>query len=296
MTDRACMAGHLAEPAQQASDSAAEGPSPPIPHPHNALRNAGTSIPNVARIYDTILGGRGNPAADQEAAGELLRLVPDAVMAAYQNRNFLQRAVQLLASQAGIRQFIDIGMGLPTHGNVHELAQRAAPDARVLYMDYDPAVISRAQGLLADNRSVAAINRDLRDPDGIIGHPALHALINFDEPVAVLLTAVLHFIKDDEDPHGIVNVFKDAMAPGSCLILSHVTGDGVPPGVTRRVRDLYQNATAPVAPRTHAEITRFLDGLEILPPGLVNGSAWRTGYMATDPRRTIFYAGVARKR
>ncbi|HUY45110.1 MAG TPA: SAM-dependent methyltransferase [Streptosporangiaceae bacterium] len=296
MTDRACMAGYVAEPVQPAADAAAGSASSPVPHPHGALRNTDASTPNVARIYDTLLGGQGNPAIDQEAAGELLRLVPGAVMAAYQNRNFLQRAVQLLASQAGVRQFIDIGMGLPTHGNVHEFARRAAPHARVLYVDYDPAVISRAQAVLAGSRGVAAINRDLRDPDGIIGHPALRALINFDEPVAVLLTAVLHFIKDDEDPHAIVNAYKDAIVPGSYLTLSHFTGDGLSPEATHRVRELYQNATAPVVPRTHAEITRFLDGLEILPPGLVNGSAWRAGYMAAEPRRTIFYAGVARKR
>lgn len=262
----------------------------------DALWNGAAAAPNVARIYDTLLGGTGNLAADQAVAGELLRLVPDAVMAAYQNRNFIRRAVRFLAAQTGIRQFIDVGMGLPAQCNVHEVAQQAVPDARVLYVDYDPYVISRAQELLAGNATVAAINHNMRDPDGMIRHPALGALINLDEPVAILLASVLHFIEDAEDPYGIVSILKGAMPPGSYLAVSHVTGDDLPPGVTRGVRELYRNASAPLVPRTHAEIARFFAGMEILAPGLVNGSAWRAGFVAAEPRRTLFYAGLGRKR
>ena len=254
------------------------------------------STPNVARIYDVLLGGTANLAADQAFAGELLRLVPDAVMAAYQNRNFVRRAVQFLVGPAGIRQFIDVGMGLPTQCNVHEIAQRITPDAHVLYVDHDPMVISRARELLAGSASAAVVNHDLRDPDGIVHHPALTPLIDLDKPVAILLASVLHFIDDAENPHAIVRVLQETMAPGSYLAVSHATGDWLPPEVTRRVRELYRIAAASFAPRTHEQIASFLDGLEIIPPGLVNGSAWRAGSMAAEPRRTLFYAGLGRKR
>ena len=254
------------------------------------------STPNVARIYDVLLGGTANLAADQAFAGELLRLVPDAVMAAYQNRNFVRRAVQFLAGPAGIRQFIDVGTGLPTQCNVHEIAQRITPDAHVLYVDHDPMVISRARELLAGSASAAVVNHDLRDPDGIVHHPALTTLIDLDRPVAILLASVLHFIDDAENPHAIVRVLQETMAPGSYLAVSHATGDWLPPEVTRRVRELYRIAAASFAPRTHEQIASFLDGLEIIPPGLVNGSAWRAGSMAVEPRRTLFYAGLGRKR
>ena len=254
------------------------------------------STPNVARIYDVLLGGTANLAADQAFAGELLRLVPDAVMAAYQNRNFVRRAVQFLAGPAGIRQFIDVGTGLPTQCNVHEIAQRITPDAHVLYVDHDPMVISRARELLAGSASAAAVNHDLRDPGGIIHHPALTTLIDLDKPVAILLASVLHFIDDAENPHAIVRVLQETMAPGSYLAVSHATGDWLPPEVTRRVRELYRIAAASFAPRTHEQIAGFLDGLELIPPGLVNGSAWRAGSMAVEPRRTLFYAGLGRKR
>ena len=254
------------------------------------------STPNVARIYDVLLGGTANLAADHAFAGELLRLVPDAVMAAYQNRNFVRRAVQFLAGPAGIRQFIDVGTGLPTQYNVHEIAQQITPDAHVLYVDHDPMVISRARELLAGSASAAAVNHDLRDPDGIVHHPALTTLIDLDRPVAILLASVLHFIDDAEDPHPIVRILQQAMAPGSYLAVSHATGDWLPPEVTRRVRELYRLAAASFAPRAHEQIASFLDGLEIIPPGLVNGSAWRAGSMAVEPRRTLFYAGLGRKR
>ena len=159
------------------------------------------SVPNVARIYDYLLGGKDNYSADRDAAVELVRLIPDALRAAHHNRRFLQRAVRFLAADAGVRQFVDIGTGLPTQGNVHEVAQGINPGARVLYVDYDPVVISHAQALLVKNPLVVAINRDLRDPAQIITHPALQALVDLNKPVAILLVAVLHFIRDvDESP------------------------------------------------------------------------------------------------
>ena len=249
---------------------------------------------NVARIYDYLVGGKDNYGIDRVAAEALLQIVPDAATAARQNRAFLGRAVRFLARNAGIRQFIDIGTGLPTHGNVHEIAQKTIPDARVLYVDNDPVVAVHAQALLTDNATTVAINRDLRDPDEILNHPALRALIDLREPVAVLLVAVLHFIKDAENPYAIVGRLKEAMAPGSYLVISHVTGDDIPPEDAATARKLYDRANAPGIARTHAEVKRFFDGLDVIPPGLVSCSSWRTR-PPTGPARTIFYAGIGQK-
>jgi S-adenosyl methyltransferase len=251
---------------------------------------------NVAGVNDVLLGGKGTSVVDEQAACELLRLLPDAVMAAYQKRNFLGRAVRFLSGQAGIRQFIDIGTGLTAPRSLHKLAWQAAPDARVLYVDCDPAVVSHAQELLARDGQAATIHGDLRDPGRILGDPALRALINLDEPVAILLAAVMHFTEDGEEPYRIVDTIKRAVVPGSYLALSHFSGDDIPPDVTQRVRALYEGSTAPLTQRSRQEIALFLDGLEIIPPGVVNGSAWRAGYAEPDPRRTIFYAGLGKKR
>jgi len=252
-------------------------------------------VPNVARIYDYLLGGKDNYASDRLAAMELMRAVPDVVMACRHNREFLKRAVQFLTRQKGIRQFIDIGTGLPTQGNVHEIARDINQDTRVLYVDNDPVVVSHAQALLADAPTVVAINRDLQSPREIIGHPACQALIDLDKPVAILLIAVLHFIPDDASPYGIVAELKAAMPSGSYLVISHATGDEVPAEVTDKVREVYSRANAPAAPRTREEIMRFFDGLEMIPPGLVDVCAWPGRDGKPEPERTIFFAGAGRK-
>jgi S-adenosyl methyltransferase len=168
-----------------------------------------TSVPNVARIYDCLLGGKNNVAADRQAAEELLRAVPDAAVAARQNRDFVRRAVRFLARDCGIQQFIDIGTGLPTRGNVHEIAARFRPDARVVYVDNDPVVVTHAQALLSGNTAAVAINRDLRYPDEILSHPALQTLIDLSMPTAIMLVAVLHFIKDDDKAYAIAERIKN---------------------------------------------------------------------------------------
>jgi len=264
---------------------------------NNILRKFDPAVPNVARIYDYLLGGRDNLPADRDAAEELIAALPDAAIAANHNREFLRRAVRTLARDSDIRQFIDIGTGLPTRGNVHEIAQRWASDARVLYVDYDAVVVEHAQALLADNPTTVAINRDLRRPDDILNHPALRALIDLNEPVALLMVAVLHFIEDAEDPYSAVDRLKEAMAPGSYLVLSHVTPDDISPDVAARVRKLYEHTSAPGVARTRAEIARFFSGLEVVPPGLVNVSSWRPGIRYPEDRgtRTLFYAGMGRK-
>ena len=254
-----------------------------------------TGFPNVARIYDALLGGKDNYAADRQAAEELLTAVPGAERAARENRAFLGRAVRFLAGEAGIRQFLDIGTGLPTLGNVHEIAQAANPAARVVYADHDPVVVLHANVLLADAVTVAAVNADLRYPLDLLTSPAVRALIDFDEPVAVLLIAVLHFLEDSENPWKIVDCIKDHMAPGSYLAVSHVTGDDIPPDAMQQARAVYENASAPGVARERDDIDRFFDGLVMLAPGLVNVSAWRPDHIIRTPRETLFYAGIGRK-
>jgi hypothetical protein len=252
-----------------------------------------TSVPNVARLYDFLLGGKDNYAVDRAAATELARLIPDAPRACHQNRQFLARAVRFLTSQAGIRQFIDIGTGLPTQGSVHEVAQDVTPDARVIYVDYDPVVVSHAQALLVRNPATMAINGDLRAPEQILSHPAVQTLIDFTEPVAILLVAVLHFLRDDDKPYEVVDTLKTAMPAGSYLVLSHVTSDNIPAEAARDVRALYEQTTAPGTARTRPEIGRFFDGMEMVEPGLVNACNWQTWMELPNP--AIFYVGVARK-
>ena len=254
-----------------------------------------TGVPNVARIYDALLGGKDNYAADREAAEELLKAVPGAMAAARENRAFLGRAVRLLAGEAGIRQFLDIGTGLPTLGNVHEIAQAANPAARVVYADYDPVVLLHANVLVEKAVTVAAVNADLRYPRDLLTSPAVRALIDFDEPVAVLLVAVLHFLEDSDNPWKIVDCIKDHMAPGSYLVVSHVTGDDLPPDARQHAREVYENASAPGVTRAYDDIARFFDGLVMLAPGLVNVPAWRPDRITRTPHETLFFAGIGRK-
>jgi S-adenosyl methyltransferase len=251
--------------------------------------------PNVARIYDFLLGGKDNFEQDRLAAQQLLDAVPDAAVAAWDNREFLGRAVRFLAGEAGIRQFIDIGTGLPTRGNVHTIAHAIAPDARVVYVDNDPDVIAHAQVLLGSHRNVIAIQADLRSPETILGHSAIRRLIDFGQPVAILLVAVLHFMQESETPHEAVHQLKKAMTAGSYLVISHVTGDDIAPAAASRARKLYERSTAPGVVRTRAQVQKFFHGLRMVPPGLVNVADWRAGWMTAEPGRTIFYAGVAVK-
>lgn len=254
-----------------------------------------SNIPNVARIYDFLLHGKDNYAADREAARKLLEAVPGAAVAARDNRAFLSRAVRFLAGEAGIRQFIDIGAGLPTRGNVHEIAHNVDPACRVVYADNDPVVTAHARALLASSPHVAAISADLRDPGHLLTHPAAEELIDFSRPVAVLMVAVLHFLPDSDDPWEIVRTCKSAMAPGSYLVLSHVTGDGSPAEAIRQAAEIYEHASAPGIARSRDQITRFFHGLDLIPPGLADAARWRNPLPQRRPRPVLFYAGAARK-
>ena len=249
----------------------------------------------MARIYDVLLGGKDNYAADRDAAAKLLGAVPDAGIAARDNRAFLGRAVRFLADEAGIRQFLDIGTGLPTHGNVHEIAHAADPAARVVYVDNDPVVTTHANALLTDAPTVAAVNADLRCPRDLLTSPAVRALIDFNKPVAVLLVAVLHFVDDSQDPWAKVECIKEHIAPGSYLVVSHVTDDELSYDARRCARQAYEGASAPGVARTLEGIARFFDGLVMVGPGLVNAAAWRSNGVMHVPRRALFYAGIGRQ-
>jgi hypothetical protein len=252
-------------------------------------------VPNVARIYDALMDGKDNYAADRDVARELLDAVPGAADAARDNRAFLGRALRFLAGEAGVRQFLDIGTGLPAAGNAHEVAQSYDSAARVVYADCDPMVVLHANALLTDAPDIAVINGDLRYPRDLLTSPGVRALINFDEPVAVLLAAVLHFLEDRDDPWGIAECIKERMAPGSYLVVSHGTGDDVGPDAARRAQELYRNASAPAAARTRDEIERFFDGLVMVSPGLVPAGDWRPDQPVRKSHETLVYAGIGRK-
>ena len=255
--------------------------------------------PNVARIYDYLLGGKDNFAADREAARQLLEVSPDIAGIARDNRSFIGRAVRYLAGQAGIRQFVDLGGGLPTQTNVHEMAQAVAPDARVVYVDNDPVVWSHGQALLAQGDQVAMVHADLREPAVVLGHPDLLALIDFARPVAVVCASVLHFVADEEEPYQIVAEYRDRMAPGSYLAISHGamgTEEDDPNDVSGGVTSVYRQASAQMHLRSLPEIQRFFDGLDLLDPGVVWINEWRPGAEfrpAGQPRS--LRGGVGRK-
>jgi hypothetical protein len=253
-------------------------------------------IPNVARIYDALLGGKVNYAVDREAALALTAAIPDAARAARDNRAFLRRAVHYLAAEAGITQFLDIGTGLPTQGSVHEIAQAANPAARVVYADNDRVVVSHARALLAESAGVTAVEGDLRYPRELLTRREVKSSLDFSQPVAVLLVAVLHFLGDSEAPGQAVEAIINRLAPGSYLVISHVTGDQIPVSAIRSAQEIYHAAFVPGTARTKTRIARFFDGLDMVPPGLTDVAAWRSGRARSCASRPVlFWAGVGRK-
>jgi hypothetical protein len=258
------------------------------------------SVPNVARIYDYILGGKDNFAADRQAAQQLLAAVPDIAGVVRDNRSFIGRVVRFLAGEAGIRQFLDLGAGLPTQNCVHEMAHAIAPDARVVYVDNDPVVCSHGQALLGPRDRVGFARGDLRRPAEILRHPEVLAMLDFSQPVAVLCVCALHFVPDEEKPHQIIASYRDALAPGSYLAITHgitaATPDDDPDGMVESVRNVYQNASAQMHVRPVEEIERFFDGFEILDPGVVWMASWRPD-PGTRPvgRTNSLFGGVGRK-
>jgi len=253
-----------------------------------------TTVPSTARMYDWWLGGHDNFAADRAAALAVSEAAPEAQLMAVENRKFLRRAIRYLAAEAGITQFLDIGTGLPTQGNVHQVAQGINPAARVVYVDNDPMVLAHSRALKTGGNTVV-IEADLRDPQVILDHPSTRKLIDFVQPLAVLLVAVLHFISDDDDPSAIVGVIRDAVPPGSYLVLSHVTGDiRREPAAHAAVH--YKKVTSGATLRGREEILRFFAGLELIDPGLVQVPYWRTdGPEPADAGKVWILGGVGRK-
>jgi O-methyltransferase involved in polyketide biosynthesis len=253
-----------------------------------------TTVPAAARMYDYWLGGHDNFAADRAAALKITEHAPGTPAAARANRRFLGRAVRYLAGEAGIRQFLDLGAGLPTNGNVHQVAGQIAPDARVVYVDSDPMVVAHARAL-APGPGVAVIHADLRDPDAILAHPDTFRLIDFTRPLAILFVSVLHFVPEP-GAHAAVAAFTGAAAPGSHLVLSHGYDDqDQQAGATTTT--VYASTASPVTRRTRTEILTFFDGLEVLEPGLVPVQQWRPGEPdPPGPGKAWILGGVARKR
>jgi hypothetical protein len=254
-----------------------------------------THIPHPARVYDYWLGGKNNFAADREVAEKTLAVAPETSQSARSNRAFLRRAVRL-AAEAGIHQFLDIGSGLPTMENTHEVAQKAAPTARVVYVDNDPIVSAHGRALLADSGPTTVVQADLRDPDSILHHGEIRRLVDFDRPVALLLLGIVHFVADEEDPYGIVKRLYAALAPGTYLIFSHLTGDADPVKAEEAMDVWRRSPGRPPTLRDRAQVAGFFDGFDILEPGIVPPDQWRPGPDTEAPERFWLWSGVGIKK
>ena len=258
-----------------------------------------TSRPHPARMYDYFLGGKNHFAADRETAETVLASAPTTRIGARENRAFLGRAVRYLTAEAGIRQFLDIGTGLPTANNVHEVAQAVAPSAHVVYADNDPLVLAHARALLTSTPEggTAYIQADLRDPAAILSSPTVREMLDFSQPIALITAAVLHFILDEFKPAATIATLLDALPSGSYLAASHVTGEHLPAEAAATMRT-YRSSGVPLQARDSAEFAALaFSGLELVPPGVVLVSEWRpedTGPRPA-PSEVNCYGGVARK-
>mgnify|MGYP001304101619 CR=1 FL=1 len=254
--------------------------------------------PSAARMYDYYLGGYLNFEADRQAAEQVLQVAPVVREIAVSNRAFLQRAVTYILEQ-GITQFLDIGSGVPTVGSVHELVQRSVPDGRVVYVDIDPVAIEHAKALLEDNPNVGAIQADARQPEQILHHPTTQSLLDFDQPIGILLVSLLHFL-EDEAAFTLVQTLRETMARGSYLALSRVTSEGVPEEVTRQLAAIYARSSAAVGKaHTPDQIAQLFEGLEVVEPGIVWLPLWRPrsqrNPLLDEPERSMMLAGVGYK-
>jgi S-adenosyl methyltransferase len=251
------------------------------------------SRPHPTRVYDYFLDGKDHYPVDRKAGEQVLEAVPTVKDMARANRAFLQRAVRFLA-RAGIRQFLDIGTGLPSRGSVHQTAHEITPDTDIVYVDNDPIVLAHSRALLAGEHAVV-VQGDLRQPDSILGDPALGKVIDFDQPVAVLLVAILHFLTDHDRPNQVVGRFVDAMSPGSWLVISHATADFNPQAATQAAR-AYEHATSPIVLRSHAQVASLFCGLPMIPPGLVQLPDWRPELSTKESLEVWAYGGVGQRR
>ncbi|WP_432824816.1 SAM-dependent methyltransferase [Dactylosporangium sp. CA-092794] len=249
-----------------------------------------TTVAHPARRYDYWLGGKDNFAADRESGDAIAAAFPHIRTAVVENRAFLRRAVRDLVRDHGIRQFLDIGTGIPTSPNVHEIVQGVAPESRVVYVDNDPIVLAHARALLTSSPegATAYVDADLREPERILADPALRSTVDLSKPVALILVAVVHFLPDEDDAHGIVRRLVDALAPGSYLVFSHATTDGLAPELTAQIQ---AGRHGPGKLRDRAEFAQFVGGLELLEPGIVSVAEWRSAG-EPEPRPTFDQVAV----
>jgi SAM-dependent methyltransferase len=267
---------------------------------HSEFAPAGIDVttPHPARRYDYWLGGKNNYEADRESAELVAEAFPTIRFAALENRKFLRRAVTHLTEEAGIRQFLDIGAGLPTAGNVHEIAQGIAPESRIVYVDNDPIVLIHARSLLdsAPEGATAYLDADARDPEKILSHPDLLATLDLSKPVALMLVAIMHFFTDDDRPHELVRRLCGVLAPGSYLVMTHGTNDHLSQEDLTETREANERSGIPFQLRSTAEFSRFFDGLELVPPGVTSVMTWRPETWRAHPRpeAVSMLAGVGR--
>ncbi len=256
------------------------------------------SVPSVSRIYDFYLGGSHNFEVDREAARKAMEFMPGLPKIMQANRAFMRRAVRFAVGE-GITQFLDIGSGIPTFGNVHEVDQAADPGARVAYVDHDPVAVAHSRAVLAGNDRAGIAAADLRKPQEILNNPVVGELIDLNRPVALLLVAVLHFVEDADDPQAAVATLRDALAPGSVVILTHASYEGIPVPEEQAggTVGVYKNIKNPLVMRSREEIARFFEGYAMVEPGLVPMPDWRpeTPAAQEDPYAYSGYAGVGRK-
>ena len=250
--------------------------------------------PNAARMYDYYLGGSHNFAVDRELAAKVLEAWPDMPRAAQANRAFLRRAVRFLIAQ-GVRQFLDIGSGIPTVGNVHEVAQAAADDARVVYVDTDPVAVTHSRAILVGNELTAVVEADGRDPAALLANPGVTGLLDLSRPIGLLMVALLHFVPDERDPRGILARYAAALAPGSWLVVSHGTADDAP--AVSQMAAHYQQTATPLRPRTRDELAEVLADVELVEPGIEFLPAWRPDHpddVGSDVQWPGAYGAVGR--
>jgi hypothetical protein len=266
-----------------------------VPASEDEHRTFDTSVAHLARVYDYWLGGKDNYAADRAAGEASMQAYPDLVHSVRANRAFLARAVRYLAAEAGIRQFLDIGTGIPSANNTHEVAQAAAPASRIVYVDNDPVVLAHARALLTSSSegTTCYIDADLRDTGTILSQAARE--LDFSQPVAVMLIAILHVIGDDDEPYGIVRALMDAVPAGSYLALSHAASDIVPAQATEMVARLNRVMAQQGILRNQAQVARFFDGLELVEPGVVRVQDWRPDSDIEVRTPSNMWGGLGRK-
>lgn len=254
------------------------------------------SKPSIARVYDYVLGGRDNFEIDRKAAEGFVSKLPEAPLIARDNRNFIRRGVRYLVAEAGITHIIDIGSGLPTAGNVHEIAHEVDPAVRVVYVDNDPVVLAHGRALLADNDTTTVITADLRDPDSIFGDPTVAEFVDLPQPFAVLTAGILHHLSDEEDPAGIVEAIKQRLTPGSYLLITNFVDSGEP-RAKQLEEGFLRGGLGTGRFRTMAEMTPYFDGLELVEPGFVMANDWRPDLHTPvgSPVHDLYAGGIGRK-